>query len=386
MITLQTADSILKSVYLDVIVDQINLKTNPFYAAIKKGDENVVGKEVVCPTRYGLNGGIGSCAETGTLPKAASNNYVQLKADLKNIYGTIEISDKALRASESSAGSLVNILNAEMEGLLESAKFNFGRMLYQNGSGELTKIGSLTAQSGKVYPVASVYNVMEGMLVDVVGADGSVKTSGARITAVDRTAKTIEVDKTLNAAEGDILTLQQSYNTELYGLEYLFDESLTDFYGNKRENLKYMLPKVSNANAGASSDLLQTYMDTIEERSGSRCNLIMSSFDARRKYIKNITMKSTNLEYLTLTDGFQCLSFNGVPIVTDRFIEPAAMYFVNTDDFKLQQLCDFKWIEGDNGSVLRQMESRPAYSATLVKYANLICTRPMGQGKLTGLK
>ena len=38
---------------------------------------------------------------------------------LKKLYGTIEISDKAIRASRTSAGAFVNLLNAEMEGAAE---------------------------------------------------------------------------------------------------------------------------------------------------------------------------------------------------------------------------------------------------------------------------
>ena len=61
------------------------------------------------------------------------------------------------------------------------------------------------------------------------------------------------------------------------------------------------------------------------------------------------------------------------------------MYLLNSADFALHQLCDWQWLEGEDGSVLRQVPGKPVYSATLVKYADLLCSRPNGQGMLSGI-
>jgi len=58
------------------------------------------------------------------------------------------------------------------------------------------------------------------------------------------------------------------------------------------------------------------------------------------------------------------------------------MYLLNTNNFTLHQLCDWEWLEGDNGNVLHQIANKACYSATLVKYADLICDRPNGQAKI----
>jgi len=50
----------------------------------------------------------------------------------------------------------------------------------------------------------------------------------------------------------------------------------------------------------------------------------------------------------------------------------------------MHQLCDWTWLSGDDGSILKQIDGRAAYNATLVKYADLICEKPFLQGKLTG--
>ena len=62
------------------------------------------------------------------------------------------------------------------------------------------------------------------------------------------------------------------------------------------------------------------------------------------------------------------------------------MYLLNTNDFTMHELCDWKWLEGEDGRILRQNQGYPTYSATLVKYAELICDKPCGQAKISGIK
>ena len=138
MVTIQSADQALKTLYLGVIANQLNTKTNAFLGNIEQTSANVWGKNIVRLVPYGLNGGVGAGSEDGNLPSAAGNMYLTFTSTLKNLYGTIEISDKAIKTSENIAGAFVNLLNGEMEGLLKASKFHFSRMLYGNGSGKLS--------------------------------------------------------------------------------------------------------------------------------------------------------------------------------------------------------------------------------------------------------
>jgi hypothetical protein len=81
--------------------------------------------------------------------------------------------------------------------------------------------------------------------------------------------------------------------------------------------------------------------------------------------------------------GFTAMSYNGIPIVVDRFCPAGCMYLLNTDDFKLHQLCDWQWLEGEDGKILKQVPGKPVYAATLVKYAELMCENPGGQARLS---
>jgi len=137
MIDLNSAQNALKDAYLSAVSNVLNTKTNPLLAKIKQSSNDVYGRQIIKVAPIGINGGIGAGTETGVLPAAKGNTYVQLKTTLKNLYGSLEISDKAVRASATSNGAFVDLLTAEMEGLLNSSKFNLSRMLYGDGTGEM---------------------------------------------------------------------------------------------------------------------------------------------------------------------------------------------------------------------------------------------------------
>ena len=385
MVTLASADSALKSFYLDAVAQQLNTEVNPLLAKIKQSTADVWGKEVRRLAQYGVNGGVGAGTEEGSLPAAGGNNYDQFVTTLKNLYGTIEISDKAVRASENSAGAFVDLLNAEMEGLLRSSAFNFGRMLFGDGSGILCTV---SAVSGNVVTVDSVKNVIEGMTVDVLDADGD-QVSGVtarRITAVDRTDKTITLSggALTGVASGCTLCVQGSHNLELTGLGAIFKDDGT-LYGLSRAERPWMVPYIKESVGTISENAIQTAIDYLEETAGSRVDMIVCSWGVKRALQAVLSESRMQTDMAELAGGYRTITYNGIPVVADRFCPAGTMYLLNTRDFCLHQLCDWKWLEGDDGKVLRQVPGKPLYTATLVKYADLICTRPCGQAMLTGI-
>ena len=385
MVTLASADSALKSFYLDAVAQQLNTEVNPLLAKIKQSTADVWGKEVRRLAQYGVNGGVGAGTEEGSLPAAGGNNYDQFVTTLKNLYGTIEISDKAVRASENSAGAFVDLLNAEMEGLLRSSAFNFGRMLFGDGSGILCTV---SAVSGNVVTVDSVKNVIEGMTVDVLDADGD-QVSGVtarRITAVDRTDKTITLSggALTGVVAGCTLCVQGSHNLELTGLGAIFKDD-GSLYGLSRAERPWMIPYIKESVGTISENAIQTAIDYLEETAGSRVDMIVCSWGVKRALQAVLSESRMQTDMAELAGGYRTITYNGIPVVADRFCPAGTMYLLNTRDFCLHQLCDWKWLEGDDGKVLRQVPGKPLYTATLVKYADLICTRPCGQAMLTGI-
>ena len=385
MVTLQTADNALKSFYLDAVTESWDMKANPLLAKIQKTSANVVGKDVRKAVRVSISGGVGAGTETGDLPQANAGEYVQFVSTLKNLYGTIEISDKAIRASANSEGAFVNLLNDEMQSLVKSASFNFGRMLFGDGSGAIGMVEAVYPNSIKL---DSVKGLVEGMRVSFCAVNGEVYSgaSNRTVISINRNTKTVGLDggelNEIMLPVGSVVYLQDSFGNEITGLGAIFSNNA--LYGVDRSH-SVMKPYKEVSVGDIDENVIQKAIDSIEEYSGGKVNFIVCSWGVRRALAEYYKQYKTMLPSMEIEGGFTAMSFNGIPIVADRFCPEGTMYLLNTDDFKIHQLCDWQWLEGEDGKILKQIAGKPVYTATLVKYAELICERPNGQGMLSGI-
>lgn len=384
MVTLKTAESALKDVYLGVVANQLNVNANPLLAKIKHTSKDVWGKEVRKLAPYGINGGIGAGSETDALPTSSANGYVQFVAELKNLYGKIELSDKAVRASANNVGAFVNLLSDEMEGLVKASAFNLGRMLYGDGTGLLATASSV---DGNTVACDKVNNLIEGMLIDVYTAAAKKSTAPIKVIYVDRVNKTFTyaTSTTLTVEAGDKFYVQGSKDYEISGLGKIFDDSET-IYGVSKADYQWLKPYKSTSETEVSDILIQQAIDFLDMNVDSKINFITCSSAVRRAYQEYLGAYRRNIDITELEGGYKTISHNGVPVVADRFVEDDTMFLLNTNDFCLHELCDWQWLEGEDGRILKQNQGYPTYSATLVKYAELICDKPCGQAKISGIK
>lgn len=390
MVTLTTAENALKTVYLGVVSDQLNINANPLLSKIKHSNADVWGKEIRKLAPFGINGGIGAGTEDGALPKASGNKYVQFVSSLKNLYGTIEISDKAIRASENNSGAFVNLLNAEMEGLVKASTFNLSRMLYGNGKGFLTTsyTGGTTGLD-YIQVKNGLNNFMEGMVIEFYDADGEcyeVVNSPMVVTSIDRETGKVYFNKKFTVAvssTNEFPVVQHSYDMEITGLGKIFSNE--DLYGVSRSAHTWMKPYIKTKAGEISDIVIQEAIDTLEENTGSVVDFITCSSAVKRAYQAYLSGFKRNVDVMELKGGYKAMSYNGIPLVSDRFVGNDEMYLLNTKEFTMHELCDWQWLEGDDGKIIRQIPNYPTYSATLVKYADLICDKPNGQAKISGI-
>lgn len=389
MVTLTSAQNALKSVYLNVLSEQLNINSNAFLSKINKTSKDVFGKEIIKLAPYGINGGIGAGSEDGALPVASQHNHLQFKTSLKNLYGTISLTDKAIRASASNKGAFVNLLNDEMESLIKSSSFNLGRMLYGDGTGLLATVNAV---EGNIVTFDSVKNFVEGAKVDIYNGENIVK-SGLTVVYVDRANKAV----TFN--ESNISSVCQagykayacnSKDKEITGIKRLFDttEQNKVLYGVDRTQYKWLYPYINENNETETpidDIMIQTALNSIEENCGEQVDFIAVSGDVRNAYQKYLSTFRRNIDIATLEGGYKAMTYAGTPIVYERFVDDGTMYLLNTKDFNLHQLCDWEWVESENGNILIPSATHPTYSATLVKYAELVCDRPASQGKISNI-
>ena len=174
---------------------------------------------------------------------------------------------------------------------------------------------------------------------------------------VDGTAPTAET-----VAEGTIITVQGSYNNEITGLGAIFDVDST-LYGCDRIAESWVLP-YNLSNVGNITELgLQKALDVIEEKSGAPIDMILCSWGVRRALYKLFSANKRVIDTVELEGGFKTMSYNGIPVVADRFCPAGTMYLINSKDSTLCQLCDWQWLTGDDGSILKQVPG-PASSGS----------------------
>ena len=383
MITMQTAENALKTVYLGTITEIMNTKINPLLSKIESTASDVWGKEIHTVARCGINGGFGAGAEDGPLPQAKGSNYIKFVSTLKNLYGKLEISDKAIRAGVEGKGAFTDLLNSEIESLINASKFNMGRMLYGDGNGILAMASEHTDKT--VIKVDNTRCFAPGMLVDGYYL-GEFVFYGIPVVEVNHNDKTITL-----ASKPDITIcancefyVQGSRDNELTGIGALFGNSQY-LYGNEREKIKSILP-YHKKNQGLLDEVsIQEVIDKAENDSNSTINFIAVSGTAKYAYQEYMAQYKRNIDIMQLEGGFKSLSYNGIPLVYERFVNDGEMFFLDTTKFKLHQLCDWRFLENVNGRILHQSEGKPVYSATLVKYCDLICSTPNGQAKISGI-
>lgn len=388
MVTLESAENALKEVYLGVVANQLNVAANPLLAQIKHSSNNIFGKEIKKVAPVGINGGVGATSEDGALPVVAKQNYVEFVSTLKNLYGRFEITDKAVRATANSVSGFVNLLNDEMESLIKASNFNLGRMLFGTGSGCLATITAMDADNKNV-TVDSTRNLVEGMVVYFYTEEDELASTATpfTITYVDRVENKVYTDAgnytSSSVGYGSKIYNQKSINQEITGIEGLFtNETL---YGLKKSDYAWLKPYENAELSYLSENLIQTVIDYLEENRDSNVNYIATTKSIRRLFQEYLGAYRRNIDVAELNGGFKTIAYNGIPVVGDRFVPEKTMYLLNTNDFTMYEMGDWNWLSDENGRILKQIPGYAAYTATLVKYAELICDKPGGQGKISNI-
>ena len=293
MISLQTAENALKEVYLGVLSNQLNNNVDCVLGKIEHTSNDVWGSKIIVLTT--ING-----------------KQYQLRSELANIYGKVEIADKAIRGSQNNAGAFVNLLNDEMENLIRETQIHLTNAFY----GEDKPYDYMNEQERKSY-----------------------------------------VPLTLN------------------GLKYLFDDKEPLLYGVNRKEIRPIVKTISKLDEMSIQEIIDEYNDEVD--------FIICSPNTKRDYIEYLCDKRRNIEFANFNDGSKYVLFNNlIPIKANKNIKDDEIYLISTKDFKLHQLCDWRWIESESGKVLRQIWDEPIYRGTLVKYANYICHQPQKQIKV----
>lgn len=396
MINLTTVSEALKVLYINPIREFVNMKADPFAARILQTSDNITGyQKIVRAVQIGANGGAGAGTETGILPVAGENLYKQFESDIKNMYGTISISDKVMKsATGADAGSFINALQRDVDTLVKTLKWSMARQIYGDGSGTLVKLAAITSASAKTFTIAdgsNSRNLLPGLSIDIYDASGtkiSSDTTPTRIIDVDhKNGKfTVDTSVTNTSAAGAVVTLQGSKDLELTGLGAIFDvEGHSTLYTLDREQYTWMSPYVDN-NFGVINEWgLQQVINQIEDTYEVNIDHIACGNDAYGSYLKLMNERRAINDTLELSGGFKALLFNGRPLTRTKFLDADTIDMYDTSLFTIDQIADWEWLDDDVHGILQRNARYPIYEGSIAKYCDLMCRLPGGLARLDGV-
>lgn len=384
--TLKTFEKALKENYLPVWKNQLGVEPSALLSKIKKVP--LKSDKIVATAPIGLSGGFGFGAEGQATPAAGNVRFERFETRAKDMYVNICISAKAVRLT-GSGGAMANALDTEVKAAYETAKWNTGRALFGNGTGKLANV-TATSTAGNTVPVDTTAYVKEGLIVDVYETGGTAPVSTRRIVSVDRANKKITLSGDAATFKAGFITVQNSYNREITGLNAIFDDTITSLYGvNKAEN-PFLKPVVHDCGEDISDGVITKALRTAKNDKNSNVDMILAGDDAYDHYVEYLRVNNIRVEDMshTIQGGFKAIKFifgnKEIDIVNESFVPGTEMWGVDTSCLELHtQEWNFADLQG--GGIFNLMEGQSIYRALLANYGDLICTNPGGCIRLTNV-
>ncbi len=379
--TLETIEKALKENYLNPFRNGLSTEPSALLGQIKK--VKLTSNEIVATAPQGLSGGFGFGAEGHATPAAGNVIYERFKTYAKDMYVNLAISAKAVRLANS-GGSMVNALDAEVKAAYETAKWNVGRSLFGNGRGVLANSEAVTGST--TIKVDDVKFLKEGLIIDVYETGASIPQDagvGLRIKSVDRVAKTITVYGNTVTLKAGFITVQNSYDREITGLNAIFDDSITSLYGVSKAENKIIVPTTIDGVESLEDDVLWDAVEGAQTYKNSKIDMIMMGKNAYKEYVAYLRAGNVRVESMTkeITGGFKAIQFafgnRDIDVVYEQFVPDNEIWCVEKGTLELHtQEWDFADLQG--GGIFNLMENSSVYRALLANYGNLICTNPGG--------
>ena len=381
-------ESILKDKYLPALKNQIGTEPSPFLEKVKKTP--LTNNKIVGAAPIGLNGGFGFGYEGTNTPSSGAQQYSKFEIEAKDMYVSIEISDKTVKLANSDASSMINALNQEVKSSYETAKWNLGRALFGDGSGKLATVTANAVASNEV-TVDTTKLLREGLIIDfyatadAVGATPNV--AKRRITAINRATSKITIDGTATAVVAGFITVQNSYGREICGLGAIMDSTnVTSLYGITKANYPWINPITKDASNDLTDIVLSEAIKDSRDYKNGNIDLIMMGDAAHKAYLaymkENNTVNADKLKFLGGTTGMSVLLGDRESvIINERFVPENEVWGVDTASFKFEST---DWaFASKGGEVFNLTNDTSIYRALLACYGNLMCENPGGCFKIT---
>ncbi len=383
---LAQADEILKTTYLPLFKDQINIDASFILPMIE--NRGYDGAETIeSAANIGLSGGFGYGDLSGyNTPKPDNIKRKKFRVGPIEYFVPIVVVDRLIRSGKK-GGALLDYLTDEIEGAYETAKWNLGRSIYGNGKGILATIGNAVSGSN-VLEVNSAKYVKEGLIVDIypngaaVGSAPTVKK--ARIAAIEgrrTSAPKIILEENVTVAAESFITVQNSYGREIVGIGTVFDDTIEEICGiNKAEN-PFVKPEVIDAKKDLTDTVLTQALRASKDHNGDINVIAMgtAAYDAYVEYLKanNVRMEESKNNAV---GGINTIKFRSgnklIDIYEEDFVPDNEVWGIGTNDIE-GHMTELDYAQAaPEAPAFQLVPGTSTYQALLAAYGNYIYKNP----------
>lgn len=399
--SLTTLSNILKDFYLPPVVEQLNNKVLLF-KRLDKSNQELVGNQAVVPLHTTRSGGIGPAGENVALPAAGSQGYARAVYDIKPQYGRIRVTGLAMEKTAKEAGSFLQALKSELDGIRQDLQRDVARQAYGDGTGLIAQCGVTSASTTVVLNAASGKEALRkghlyiGMLVDIgTTADARAIATGREITDVSISAGTITIS-------GAAVTTSASHYVarsgaalattggavaagEVNGLGNLVSAAAATVGGINEASAGngYWANGRDTSTSTLTSDALVQNMNQ-SEIAGAEISAMISTFGLQRKLFGLLQSQVRYVDPMKIEGGFRTLEFNGRPFIADKDANFGKIYLLDERFLKVFANRDWHFLDED-GHILKWVTGYDAWEAVLARYFQIGTSKRNVQFVMTNL-
>lgn len=377
------------------------------------------GLQLVIPVHTDRNTGVGF-SNTGALPTAGNQGYVDLLVAAKRLYGTFVL-DGALLAAAPQGGNhaFVAAMTAEVQGISDDCAVIADKTLFSGGrvvgfinqfkaegaaadwqfSGDIVKLGDAITTKGSAVTVQVIqldtYAVLATKTVTAVAAAALTIHIGA---ALDTTSVAPGFGCAILISDADAsLAFLDSEPVGIYGnfanpTHFTVDRTTATGKPALQANCRTASATGPQAKVDISLPIFEQAMDIVEEASGEQVDMVLVHFSQRQKYaailqgtIHTVVTNSSNpIKDFNGGAGSRQPSYGDLPIKAERFCGKGLAIFLKSDSWNLCELKKFA-LGNDDGLTLRQVAGSDSFSGFWRWYYQTVCLLPNRNAVIHGL-
>lgn len=395
----------LKVFYLDSIKEQLN-NASVLYSQLKKVTMyEADGKNFTFQLHTGRNKAAGlGLSEGGTFHTAGTQSYVSCIVPNRYLYIPIEVSNQAIYATKSEAGSAVMAVDSEIQGGVRDFKRAVNRQLNSDGTDALAYWTGADDTSGTNVDDnqgnAFVHLQTGATTCDLIDASDNSTELGSDIvvTLGAEAASNFAVTWTgtvSGSADGDYLVHANTMGKQLTGIQAIIStgDPITPTGGLQGLAVAtYPWWKAQVVDGGTSfavpGDItlanLQrpiTRIATNSDYSVQDISFMVSNLFLQDKYADFAASIKRIVGTMELDAGWTGINFNGLAWIGDPQHQRQVINYICKDALCFVQTADLQWRDR-GGAVLHPLETKDVYQAIAFCYMNLATTARNALGQL----